>query len=202
MRAKATQDGDASGGQIPNPKGGLNVQFRPTRRALRVGHQPSGPRLLYRKRTRTSLHTRLAIYGVVPTPLSFLQDDADFRNLKSRPGPRTPYRTTRQMHEDLPHTNAHARRHDSTRRRHHMRTDIDTTSRYFYAPEAKLTKIAQHARQLIGRATQYARWLSVKDLQPLAGQAQYIFLAIPAAKFFLQELHSLRRWREVGRPSG
>jgi hypothetical protein len=74
---------------------------------------------------------------------------------------------------------------------HHLDIDIDTASGYFYAPEQKLTKIAQHARHLIGRATRNARWLPVKDMYSLAGQAQYLFLAIPAAKFFLRELNSV-----------
>jgi hypothetical protein len=79
---------------------------------------------------------------------------------------------------------------------HHVGIDINTTSRYFYAPEQKLTKIAQHARHLIGTAMRNARWLPVKDLQPLACHAQYIFLAIPAARFFLRELHSAvgKKW--------
>jgi hypothetical protein len=72
-----------------------------------------------------------------------------------------------------------------------MGIDIDTASGYFYAPEQKLNKIAQHARHPIGRATRNARWLPVKDLPSLVGQAQYLFLAIPAARFFLRELHSV-----------
>jgi hypothetical protein len=55
LRAQATQDEDATRGKTPNPKGGLHLQLRPTRRVLRAGHQPSGPRLLRRKRTRTTL---------------------------------------------------------------------------------------------------------------------------------------------------
>jgi hypothetical protein len=73
---------------------------------------------------------------------------------------------------------------------HHLGIDINTTSGYFYAPEAKLNKIAQHARHLIGRATRSARWLPVKDLQSLACQALHLFSAIPAARFFLREVHS------------
>jgi hypothetical protein len=74
---------------------------------------------------------------------------------------------------------------------HHLGNDINTASRYFYAPEQKLTKIAQQARHLINRATRNARWLPVKDLKSLTDQAQYFFLAIPAARFFLRELHSI-----------
>jgi hypothetical protein len=73
----------------------------------------------------------------------------------------------------------------SASRTPHGNVHIDTTSRLFYAPEAKLTKIAQHARHLIGRATRNARWLPVKDLKSLACKA------IPVARFFLKELHSV-----------
>jgi hypothetical protein len=68
---------------------------------------------------------------------------------------------------------------------------IDITLGYFYAPEQKLTKIAQKAKHLIGRATRNARWLPVKDLQSLEDHVHYLFLAIPAARFFLRELHSV-----------
>jgi hypothetical protein len=57
---------------------------------------------------------------------------------------------------------------------HHLGIDISTTSGYFYAPEQKLTEIAQQARHLIRRATRNACWLPVKDLQSLACQAQYL----------------------------
>jgi hypothetical protein len=40
-------------------------------------------------------------------------------------------------------------------------------------------------------STRNARWLPVKDLQTLACHAQYLFLAIPAARFFLRKLHSV-----------
>jgi hypothetical protein len=74
---------------------------------------------------------------------------------------------------------------------HHLGIDIHTTSGYFYALWETLTKVAQHAIHLIGRATRNARWLPVKDLQSLEDQAQYLFLAISVARFFLIELHSV-----------
>jgi hypothetical protein len=46
-----------------------------------------------------------------------------------------------------------------------------------------------HARHMIGRATKISRWLPVRDLQSLAGQARPLFLAILAPRFFLRELH-------------
>jgi hypothetical protein len=72
-----------------------------------------------------------------------------------------------------------------------MGIDIDRASCYFYARESKVAKIAKPTKHLIGRATRNARWLPVKDLQSLARQAQYLFVAIPAARFYLRELHSV-----------
>eukprot|EP00873_Tetraselmis_striata_P024519 jgi/Tetstr1/444783/TSEL_032631.t1 len=43
------------------------------------------------------------------------------------------------------------------------------------------------------------QWFPVRELQSLAGQAQYLFLAIPAARFFLRELHSVGGDRWGGR---
>eukprot|EP00873_Tetraselmis_striata_P040771 jgi/Tetstr1/461035/TSEL_006185.t1 len=41
------------------------------------------------------------------------------------------------------------------------------------------------------RPATHARWLPVRELQSLAGRAQYLFLAIPAARFYLRELHDV-----------
>eukprot|EP00873_Tetraselmis_striata_P028337 jgi/Tetstr1/448601/TSEL_035850.t1 len=75
----------------------------------------------------------------------------------------------------------------------HMGVDIDTATDYFYAPEAKLAKLSQHAKQLRYRTARNARWLPVRDLQSQAGWAQYMCLAIPAARFFLRELYDVRQ---------
>jgi hypothetical protein len=74
---------------------------------------------------------------------------------------------------------------------HYVGIDIDTTSWHFYAPDNKLLKLSQQAKQLIRRATSNAHWLSMKDLQSLARLAHYLFLAIHAARFFPRELHSV-----------
>jgi hypothetical protein len=74
---------------------------------------------------------------------------------------------------------------------HHLGIDIDTTTCYFFALAEKLQKLAKQAGHLLQRATKNMRWLPVKELQSFAGHAQYLFLAIPAARFFLRELHSV-----------
>jgi hypothetical protein len=58
-------------------------------------------------------------------------------------------------------------------------------------PCSKLKKLAKQARQLLQRATRASRWLPVKEIQSFACHAQYLFLAIPAARFFLRELRSV-----------
>eukprot|EP00873_Tetraselmis_striata_P004583 jgi/Tetstr1/424847/TSEL_015350.t1 len=73
-----------------------------------------------------------------------------------------------------------------------MGSDIDSATCMFYAPSDKLHRLSRQATRLIGRvATRNARWLPVRELRSLAGQAQYLFLAIPAARFFPRELHSV-----------
>eukprot|EP00873_Tetraselmis_striata_P003114 jgi/Tetstr1/423378/TSEL_014065.t1 len=74
----------------------------------------------------------------------------------------------------------------------HPGVDIDSASGMFYAPDDNLRvdRLSRHATRL-GRATRNARWLPVRESQSLAGQTQYPFLAIPAARFFLRELHSV-----------
>jgi hypothetical protein len=78
-----------------------------------------------------------------------------------------------------------------------MGIDIDTTTGYFFAPATKLRKLAKQAGQVLQRSTRATRWLPVKELQSFAGKAQYLFLEIPAARFFLRELHSVLgdKWR-------
>eukprot|EP00873_Tetraselmis_striata_P016608 jgi/Tetstr1/436872/TSEL_025648.t1 len=68
----------------------------------------------------------------------------------------------------------------------HLGVDIDSASGMFYAPVDKLDRLSRQATQLIGRATRNARWLPVRELQ-----SQYLLLAIPTARFFLRELHSV-----------
>eukprot|EP00873_Tetraselmis_striata_P018209 jgi/Tetstr1/438473/TSEL_027028.t1 len=59
----------------------------------------------------------------------------------------------------------------------HLGVDIDSASGMFYAPADKLEQLS-HATYLIGRATRNRMWLPVRELQPLAWQAHYIFPAM------------------------
>eukprot|EP00873_Tetraselmis_striata_P026276 jgi/Tetstr1/446540/TSEL_034065.t1 len=73
----------------------------------------------------------------------------------------------------------------------HLGVDINSASGMFYAPADKLDRLSWQATRLIGRAMRNARWLPVRELQSRAMQARHLFLANPAARFFLRELHSV-----------
>jgi hypothetical protein len=73
----------------------------------------------------------------------------------------------------------------------HLGLEIDTVKGEFRAPQAKLESISQLARTIQGRAARNRRWVPVKLLASLAGKAQFLYLAIPAARFFLREVHNV-----------
>jgi hypothetical protein len=77
---------------------------------------------------------------------------------------------------------------------HHLCIDIDTTTCYFFAPAAKLQKLAKQARQLMQRATRASIWLLVKELQSFAGQAQYLFSRYPGCKTILARTTLRNKW--------
>jgi hypothetical protein len=79
---------------------------------------------------------------------------------------------------------------------HHMGINIDSSTGYFFSIANKLQKTSTHARKMIGRSTRNSRWLPVRDLHSLVGKAHYLFLAIPAARFFLRESNCVmgNRW--------
>eukprot|EP00873_Tetraselmis_striata_P022200 jgi/Tetstr1/442464/TSEL_003210.t1 len=54
-----------------------------------------------------------------------------------------------------------------------------------------LPRLARQPKQRPQRAARDARWLPVRELQSLAGRAQYMYSAIPAARFYLRELHDV-----------
>jgi hypothetical protein len=73
----------------------------------------------------------------------------------------------------------------------HLGLHIDTKTSTFRAPPSKLHTIATLTRTLLQRSTRDARWLPARRLAVLAGKAQYLYLAIPAARFYLRELHNV-----------
>lgn len=78
----------------------------------------------------------------------------------------------------------------------HLGLEIDTRKGEFRAPPTKLAGISQLARAILGRAARDRRWVPVKLLSSLAGKAQFLYLAIPAARFYLRELHTVSSSKE------
>jgi hypothetical protein len=79
----------------------------------------------------------------------------------------------------------------------HLGLQIDTTTSTFRAPPSKLQAIATLSRTLRQRSTRDARWLPTRQLAVLAGKVQYLYLAIPAARFYLRELHDFLATRTI-----
>jgi len=64
------------------------------------------------------------------------------------------------------------------------------------APAEKLTGIRDLARAILGIAGRNQRWIPAKMLAWFAGKAQFLYLAIPAARFYLRELHNVLSTKE------
>eukprot|EP00873_Tetraselmis_striata_P039446 jgi/Tetstr1/459710/TSEL_005063.t1 len=71
----------------------------------------------------------------------------------------------------------------------HLGLIIDLKRGEFRAPEEKLIALAKAARSLLGRAASNKRWLPARQLASFAGKAQFLYLAVTPARFFLRELH-------------
>ena len=73
----------------------------------------------------------------------------------------------------------------------HLGLVLDLQKAEFRAPATKLQQIAALAKTLLYKASANKRWLPAKTLAQLAGKAQFLYLAIPAARFYLRELHNV-----------
>jgi hypothetical protein len=73
----------------------------------------------------------------------------------------------------------------------HLGMRVDLKLGLFIAPAEKLLQIAAQAKSLLGRAARNRRFLPAKALAALAGKAQFLYLAIPVARFYLRELHTV-----------
>lgn len=64
----------------------------------------------------------------------------------------------------------------------------------------KLARISSLAKDILCRASRDHRWVPARLLRSLAGQAQFLYLAIAPARFFLRELHDVlgRAEEELG----
>ena len=73
----------------------------------------------------------------------------------------------------------------------HLGLEIDLARGVFRAPVEKLKSIRDLSRAILGIAGRNQRWVPAKMLASLAGKAQFLYLAIPAARFYLRELHDV-----------
>jgi hypothetical protein len=72
----------------------------------------------------------------------------------------------------------------------HLGLQIGTTTSTFRAPPSKLHAIATLSPALVQRSTKDNRWLPARQIAVLAGKAQHLCPTIPAARFYLRELHN------------
>jgi hypothetical protein len=73
----------------------------------------------------------------------------------------------------------------------HLGLTVDLNLGMFRAPPEKLSQLAQQASSLLGRAASNARWLPARQLAAFAMKAQFLYLAIAPARFFLRELYNV-----------
>jgi hypothetical protein len=74
---------------------------------------------------------------------------------------------------------------------------VDLGLRMFRAPPDKLRQLAHQASSILGRAASNARWLPARQLAALARIAQFLYLAIAPARFFLREMHNVLSTRTI-----
>ena len=77
----------------------------------------------------------------------------------------------------------------------HLGLIVDLHRCEFRAPEDKLKKIAKLAKELIQRGMRDQRRVPVRLLASLAGKAQFLYLAVPPARYYLRELHNITSTR-------
>jgi hypothetical protein len=79
----------------------------------------------------------------------------------------------------------------------HLGLTIDLLNGEFRAPVDKLQALSKQASALLGRAaTNVRRWLPARQLAAFAGKAQFLYLAIAPARFFLRELQYVLSTRQ------
>eukprot|EP00873_Tetraselmis_striata_P023092 jgi/Tetstr1/443356/TSEL_031371.t1 len=88
---------------------------------------------------------------------------------------------------------------EPTQRLSHLGLGIDLTEMLrFYAPPDKLRRMAALARDLLCRTSRCRRRVHARPLTTLVGKRQFMYLAIPPARFYLREannaLGSCRAW--------
>jgi hypothetical protein len=83
----------------------------------------------------------------------------------------------------------------------HLGLTVDLARGMFRAPPDKVRHLAQHASSLLGRAASNARWLPARQLAAFVRKAQFLYLAIAPARFFLREMHNVLSTRSGWGPA-
>eukprot|EP00873_Tetraselmis_striata_P020905 jgi/Tetstr1/441169/TSEL_029427.t1 len=74
---------------------------------------------------------------------------------------------------------------------HLLGMDLDLVTMQFRAPEAKLRRLSNLARDLMCIAARRRRHAPAKLLASFAGQGQFLYFAMPPARFYLREAHTV-----------
>eukprot|EP00873_Tetraselmis_striata_P013198 jgi/Tetstr1/433462/TSEL_022734.t1 len=80
---------------------------------------------------------------------------------------------------------------EPTQQLQHLGLDLDLVTMQFRAPAAKLRRLSNLARDLMCIAARRRRHVPAKLLAYLAGQGQFLYLAMPPARFYLREAHTV-----------
>eukprot|EP00873_Tetraselmis_striata_P027166 jgi/Tetstr1/447430/TSEL_003690.t1 len=80
---------------------------------------------------------------------------------------------------------------EPTQQLQYLGLDLDLVTMQFRAPAAKLRRLSNLARDLLCIATRRRRHAPAKLLASLAGQGQFLYLAMPPARFYLREAHTV-----------
>ena len=71
----------------------------------------------------------------------------------------------------------------------HLGLEIDTVAGVFRVGAKRLSDLNHHARTVMAIANRQRRLVGARTLASFAGKAQFCYLAMPAARFFLRSLH-------------
>jgi ribonuclease HI len=71
----------------------------------------------------------------------------------------------------------------------HLGLTVDTARGLFLVSPKRVKKLEMASKDLLCRAAEGARWVPSRVAAQFAGLAQSVHLAVPAARFFLRELH-------------
>ena len=84
---------------------------------------------------------------------------------------------------------------EPTQRLEHLGLDVDTEAGLFRVPPEKLKRLMQQAKAIRAMAAREARLVPVRLLAGFVGYAQSVYLACPAARFYLRSLHDVMSTR-------